>query len=272
MLILGSGPNRIGQGIEFDYCCVQAAFALRAAGYETIMLNCNPETVSTDYDTSDRLYFEPLTFEDVMNVVERERPEGVIVQLGGQTPLKLAARLVGGRRADLRNVTRFHRPGRGPRAVRGPARGPEASTPAERDGSFDRGRARRRHFDRVPGTGQAVVTSSGAARWRSSTRSRRSSASWSLRPKCRRRTPSSSTVSWRVRSRSTAMRSSTATELFVGGVLEHIEEAGIHSGDSACALPPFTLGQDQIDEVIRHTDALARALDVARRASTSSSR
>ena len=90
VLILGSGPNRIGQGIEFDYCCVQAAFALRDAGFETIMLNCNPETVSTDYDTSDRLYFEPLTFEDVMNVVERERPEGVIVQLGGQTPLKLA--------------------------------------------------------------------------------------------------------------------------------------------------------------------------------------
>ncbi len=90
VLILGSGPNRIGQGIEFDYCCVHAAFALSDAGFETIMLNCNPETVSTDYDTSDRLYFEPLTFEDVMNVVEKERPSGVIVQLGGQTPLKLA--------------------------------------------------------------------------------------------------------------------------------------------------------------------------------------
>ncbi|MEA2563216.1 MAG: carbamoyl-phosphate synthase large subunit, partial [Acidobacteriota bacterium] len=93
VVILGSGPNRIGQGIEFDYCCVHAAFALRDAGFETIMLNCNPETVSTDYDTSDRLYFEPLTFEDVMNVIERERPAGVVVQLGGQTPLKLAGRL-----------------------------------------------------------------------------------------------------------------------------------------------------------------------------------
>jgi carbamoyl-phosphate synthase large subunit len=90
VMILGGGPNRIGQGIEFDYCCVHAAFALKEDGYQTIMVNCNPETVSTDYDTSDRLYFEPLTFEDVMNIVEVERPDGVIVQFGGQTPLNLA--------------------------------------------------------------------------------------------------------------------------------------------------------------------------------------
>src|SRR5438132_4008022 len=90
VLILGSGPNRIGQGVEFDYCCVQASFALRAAGYETLMVNCNPETVSTDYDTSDRLYFEPLTIEDVLEVARREKPMGAIVQFGGQTPLKLA--------------------------------------------------------------------------------------------------------------------------------------------------------------------------------------
>ena len=89
-MILGGGPNRIGQGIEFDYCCVHAAFALREEGYETIMVNCNPETVSTDYDTSDKLYFEPLTMEEVMNIVDREKPDGVIVQFGGQTPLKLA--------------------------------------------------------------------------------------------------------------------------------------------------------------------------------------
>ena len=93
ILILGGGPNRIGQGIEFDYCCCHAAFALSGAGYETIMLNSNPETVSTDYDTSDRLYFEPLTVEDVLNVCETERPEGIIVQFGGQTPLSLATRL-----------------------------------------------------------------------------------------------------------------------------------------------------------------------------------
>ena len=89
-MVLGGGPNRIGQGIEFDYCCVHAALALREDGYETIMVNCNPETVSTDYDTSDRLYFEPLTLEDVLEIVDREKPEGVIVQFGGQTPLKLA--------------------------------------------------------------------------------------------------------------------------------------------------------------------------------------
>jgi len=92
VVILGSGPNRIGQGIEFDYCCVHAAFALRELGVEAIMVNCNPETVSTDYDTSDRLYFEPLTLEDVLNIVEKEKPLGVIVQFGGQTPLKLASR------------------------------------------------------------------------------------------------------------------------------------------------------------------------------------
>ena len=93
IIILGGGPNRIGQGIEFDYCCVHAALALRDAGYETIMINCNPETVSTDYDTSDRLYFEPLTFEDVMEIIDVEKPKGVIVQYGGQTPLKLARAL-----------------------------------------------------------------------------------------------------------------------------------------------------------------------------------
>ncbi len=102
-MILGSGPNRIGQGIEFDYCCCHAAFALREDGYETIMINCNPETVSTDYDTSDRLYFEPLTLEDVLAVVEREKPQGVIVQFGGQTPLNLALEL---KRAACRSSAR----------------------------------------------------------------------------------------------------------------------------------------------------------------------
>ncbi|MFM8437316.1 MAG: carbamoyl-phosphate synthase large chain, partial [Candidatus Kapaibacterium sp.] len=94
VIILGSGPNRIGQGIEFDYCCVQAVYAARARGWEAIMVNCNPETVSTDYDTTNKLYFEPLTFEDVMNIIDLERPEGVVVSFGGQTPLKLAQRLV----------------------------------------------------------------------------------------------------------------------------------------------------------------------------------
>ncbi len=113
----GGGPNRIGQGIEFDYCCVHAAFALRDAGYETIMVNCNPETVSTDYDTSDKLYFEPLTVEDVLAIYEKEKPEGVVVQFGGQTPLNIAGRARRGRRQDPRHLARHDRPGRRPRPL-----------------------------------------------------------------------------------------------------------------------------------------------------------
>ena len=121
-MILGGGPNRIGQGIEFDYCCVHAALALREDGYETIMVNCNPETVSTDYDISDRLYFEPLTFEDVMEIIGREKPQGVIVQFGGQTPLKLARAARGRRRADHRHQPGLDRHRRGPRALPAAAR------------------------------------------------------------------------------------------------------------------------------------------------------
>ena len=106
IMVLGGGPNRIGQGIEFDYCCVHAALAMREDGYETIMVNCNPETVSTDYDTSDRLYFEPVTLEDVLEIVDKEKPVGVIVQYGGQTPLKLALELEARRRADHRHLAR----------------------------------------------------------------------------------------------------------------------------------------------------------------------
>ena len=117
IMVLGGGPNRIGQGIEFDYCCVHAALAMREDGYETIMVNCNPETVSTDYDTSDRLYFEPVTLEDVLEIVDKEKPVGVIVQYGGQTPLKLALDLETRRRADRRHHARFDRHRRGPRAL-----------------------------------------------------------------------------------------------------------------------------------------------------------
>ena len=113
VMVLGGGPNRIGQGIEFDYCCVHAAFALRDLGYETIMVNCNPETVSTDYDTSDKLYFEPLTVEDVLSIYEKEKPDGVIVQFGGQTPLNIARELAAGRRKDSGDIGGRHRPGRG---------------------------------------------------------------------------------------------------------------------------------------------------------------
>ena len=168
IVILGGGPNRIGQGIEFDYCCVHAALALREDGFETIMVNCNPETVSTDYDTSDRLYFEPLTFEDVMEIMHVEKPFGVIVQYGGQTPLKLAQGARRGGRADHRHEPRFDRRRRGPRAL------PAARRAAAAAGS-------RRTAPRAPRTKPcgsppksasrwscARATCSAAARWKSS--------------------------------------------------------------------------------------------------------
>jgi len=261
VLILGSGPNRIGQGIEFDYCCVQAAFALRDAGYETIMLNCNPETVSTDYDTSDRLYFEPLTFEDVMNVVEREQPEGVIVQLGGQTPLKLANALhdagvpIFGTSPDaidraedrerfgalLADLALPHPPNGMARSI-GEARAIAASIgyPVLVRPSYVLG-----------GRAMEIVYEETSLERYMTTAAQVS--------------PSHPVLVDRFLEGAVEVDCDAVfdgTELFVGGVLEHIEEAGIHSGDSACALPPFTLGQDQVDEVIRHTDALARALGV----------
>ncbi len=157
IMILGGGPNRIGQGIEFDYCCVHAALSLKEAGYETIMVNCNPETVSTDYDTSDKLYFEPLTREDVLGIVAREDPDGVIVQFGGQTPLKLAVPLEQQRRAHRRHLARVDRPRRGPRALRHPAAA-AGPAPAEKWDSPDgRGRGRGRVAHRVSGAGAPLV-------------------------------------------------------------------------------------------------------------------
>ena len=135
IMILGGGPNRIGQGIEFDYCCVHAAMALSEDGFETIMVNCNPETVSTDYDTSDRLYFEPLTFEDVMEVIEKEKPEGVIVQYGGQTPLKLSRALAAAGAPIIGTSPGQHRRRRGSRALPEAGRGLEAEAARERDGT-----------------------------------------------------------------------------------------------------------------------------------------
>ena len=134
IMVLGGGPNRIGQGIEFDYCCVHASMALREDGYETIMVNCNPETVSTDYDTSDRLYFEPLTLEDVLEVIRVENPAGVIVQYGGQTPLKLARGLKDAGGAHHRHLPRIHPPRRGPGIFPEADRGPGIAAAAEPDG------------------------------------------------------------------------------------------------------------------------------------------
>ena len=161
VIILGSGPNRIGQGIEFDYCCCHAVFGFKAEGFETVMVNCNPETVSTDYDTADRLYFEPLTFEDVMAVIEREREGNVdvscVVQFGGQTPLKLALGAAGGGRHDSRHLAGLDRPGRGSPAFQSAAVGPRHSAAGERHGDVEGRSARGGGQGRLPGGGAAVV-------------------------------------------------------------------------------------------------------------------
>jgi carbamoyl-phosphate synthase large subunit len=261
ILILGSGPNRIGQGIEFDYCCVHAAFALRDAGFETIMLNSNPETVSTDYDTSARLYFEPLTFEDVMNVVERERPVGVIVQLGGQTPLKLARALADAGVTILGTST-------------------DAIDRAEDRGRFGELVAELRLPQ--PANGVARSLAEGTAVARSIGYPVVVRPSYVLGGRAME-------IVYDEASLERYMREATevspahpvlvdrflegaievdcdavydGSDLYVGGVLEHIEEAGIHSGDSSCVLPPLTLGDDQIETVVAYTRALADALGV----------
>ncbi|MGH2820536.1 MAG: carbamoyl-phosphate synthase large subunit, partial [Actinomycetota bacterium] len=261
VLILGSGPNRIGQGIEFDYCCVHAAFALREAGYETVMLNCNPETVSTDYDTSDRLYFEPLTLEDVMNVVEHERPLGVVVQLGGQTPLKLATAL---ERAGVRVL------GTSPDAI-------DRAEDRERFGALlaDLALAHPPNgMARSTGEAAAVAASIGypvlvrpsyvlggramEIVYEESSLERYMAGAAEVSPE--HPVLVDKFLEGAIEVDCDAIFD--GSELYVGGVLEHIEEAGIHSGDSACTLPPFSLGGDQVAQVIAHTEAIAGALGV----------
>jgi carbamoyl-phosphate synthase large subunit len=269
VIILGSGPNRIGQGIEFDYSCVHASFALRAAGYETVMINCNPETVSTDYDTSDRLYFEPLTLEDVLEVVYAEQRAGevvgVLVQLGGQTPLGLAARLED---AGVPIV------GTSPAAIHlAEDRGAfgqvlaRAGLPAPRHGtagSFATARAIAveigypvlvRPSYVLGGRGMEVVDDeAGLADYLE--RAGRSGVDIS---------PERPLLVDRFLDEAIEIDVDAlfdGTELFLGGVMEHIEQAGVHSGDSACVLPPVTLGASQIASVRRSTEAIARGVGV----------
>ncbi len=261
VMILGGGPNRIGQGIEFDYCCVHASYALRELGYETIMVNCNPETVSTDYDTSDRLYFEPLTLEDVLHIVAVERPLGVVVQFGGQTPLKLAVPL---ERAGVRIL------GTSPDAI-------------------DRAEDRERFRELLITLG-LKQPESGMAR---SPREAREIASRIGFPVMVR--PSyvlggramalvydeSSLEAYLGTAMPTSLTSGVLIDQFiddaveidvdavcdgstvvVAGIMEHIEEAGIHSGDSACSLPPYSLPTETLKEIERQTVRLAHALEV----------
>ena len=210
VVILGSGPNRIGQGIEFDYCCVHAAMTVRESGRDAVMINCNPETVSTDYDTSDRLYFEPLTAEDVLAVIEVEQPEGVIVQFGGQTPLRLAQGARGGRRAAARHPGRRDRPRRGPRPVRRPAAAARDRPPALRHRALGRGGGGDRRGRRLPAARPALLRARrpGDGDLLLGRRPRRATSSATSRPT--RSTRCCSTASSRTRSRSTSTRSATA--------------------------------------------------------------
>jgi carbamoyl-phosphate synthase large subunit len=265
VLILGSGPNRIGQGIEFDYSCVHAAMALRAAGYETVMVNCNPETVSTDYDTSDRLYFEPLTFEDVLEVVHSEQRSGtvagVIVQLGGQTPLGLAQRLAD---AGVPIV------GTTPEAIHlAEDRGQfgkvltEAGLPAPKFGTATSFSEAKEIADEI---GYPVLVRPSyvlGGRGMEIVYDEESLSGYIAR--ATEVTPEHPVLVDRFLDDAIEIDVDAlcdGDEVFIGGVMEHIEEAGIHSGDSSCALPPITLGASDIENVRRSTEAIAKGIGV----------
>jgi carbamoyl-phosphate synthase large subunit len=261
IIILGGGPNRIGQGIEFDYCCVHAAMALREDGFETIMINCNPETVSTDYDTSDRLYFEPLTFEDVMEIIEKEKPEGVIVQFGGQTPLKLSRAIA---------------------AAGGPIIG---TTPDSIDVAEDRER-----FQKLVATLKLKQPANATARTEEQAVLLARDVGFPLivRPSYVLGGRAMEVVfneddlrqymldAVKVSNDSPVLLDrfldlaievdvdavSDGEDVLIGGIMEHIEQAGVHSGDSGCSLPPNTLTKEIQDELRAQTRKLAKALNV----------
>ena len=261
IIILGSGPNRIGQGIEFDYCCVHGVFALRELGYETIMINCNPETVSTDYDTSDRLYFEPLTLEDVLEIIDKEKPEGVIVQFGGQTPLKLAVplekegvKILGTspdsidiaedreRFATLMNQLKLRQPENGcarsaseAKAVANKIGYPVMLRPSYVLG----GRAMRVVYDDI-GLEDYITHAVQVS-------------------------PEHPVLIDRFLEDAIEIDVDAicdGKDVFIGGIMEHIEEAGIHSGDSACSLPPYSIGNTIINELKKQTQIISLALNV----------
>ncbi|HET7106685.1 MAG TPA: carbamoyl-phosphate synthase large subunit [Candidatus Acidoferrum sp.] len=261
IMILGSGPNRIGQGIEFDYCCCHASFALRADGFETIMVNCNPETVSTDYDTSDRLYFEPLTLEDVLAIVEREKPAGVIVQFGGQTPLNLALELkrngvsiVGTApesidlAEDRRRFGRLLDELRIPQPRNGTALVPEEAARVAgeiglpvlvRPSYVLGGRAMVIAYD--VNTVQEYVAQAALMG------------------------PARPVLIDQFLEEATEVdvdALADGTDVVIGGIMEHIEEAGVHSGDSSCVLPPVSLSPKVLDTIRDYTKRLALALKV----------
>jgi len=261
VIILGSGPNRIGQGIEFDYCCVHASLALKEAGYEAIMVNCNPETVSTDYDTSDRLYFEPLTFEDVMNIIETEKPEGVILQFGGQTPLKLALSL------EKEGVNIW-------------GTSPDSIDLAEDRKRF--GELMKKLDLNQPENGTATSFKEALKIAERIGYPILVRPSYVLGGRAMEIVYSEEMLEKYIIS---AVKVShehpilidkflegateidvdavcDGEEVFIGAIMEHIEEAGIHSGDSACAIPSFSLEEDKIGKIKEYTVKLALILKV----------
>jgi carbamoyl-phosphate synthase large subunit len=260
VVILGSGPNRIGQGIEFDYCCVHAAETVREQGRDAVMINCNPETVSTDYDTSNRLYFEPLTLEDVLAVCEQERPAGVIVQFGGQTPLKLAAGLrhagvpILGTTVDAIDLaedrSRF-----GPLLDELGYKAPPYATAKSPDDALQQAQdvgfpllVRPSYV--LGGRAMEIVYSVDG-----------------LADYLHRVVPAPGTTIYLDRFLEDSIEVdvdalSDGTDVWIAGIMQHVEEAGIHSGDSACVLPPHTLGPDMLDQIRAQTEGIARALEV----------
>jgi carbamoyl-phosphate synthase large subunit len=259
VMILGAGPNRIGQGIEFDYCCVHAAMTVRESGRDAVMVNCNPETVSTDYDTSDRLYFEPLTLEDVLGVVEVERPEGVIVQFGGQTPLKLAAGLheagvplLGtsvdaidlaedrGRFGALLERLGFEAP---PYATatsheEALAKAPDVGFPLLVRPSYVLGGRAMEIVYSVDGLRDYLERNARDGREIFLDRFLENAIEVDVDALC------------------------DGSDVWIGGIMQHVEEAGIHSGDSACVLPPHSLGGEMLDRIREHTRGIALGLGV----------
>src|SRR5690554_2591044 len=261
IIVLGGGPNRIGQGIEFDYCCVHAALALREDGYETIMVNCNPETVSTDYDTSDRLYFEPLTLEDVLEIVHTENPVGMIVQYGGQTPLKLARAL------EANGVPII---GTSPESI-------DVAEDRERFQKLLTKLGLRQPANRTARTEGEAIALAAEIGYPLVVR-----PSYVLGGRAMEIVHEQQELERYMREAVQVSNDSpvlldhflnNAIEVdvdciadgetvFIGGVMEHIEQAGVHSGDSACSLPPYSLSEDTISEIKRQTGLMARALNV----------
>ena len=262
IMVLGGGPNRIGQGIEFDYCCVHAALALSEDGYETIMVNCNPETVSTDYDTSDRLYFEPLTLEDVLEIVDKEKPLGVIVQYGGQTPLKLALDL------EANGVPII---GTSPDMI-------DAAEDRERFQQLLHELKLRQPPNATARTEPEALEKAAALGYPLVVR-----PSYVLGGRAMEIVHEQRDLERYMREAVKVSHDSpvlldrflndaiecdvdcvrdAAGQTFIGGVMEHIEQAGVHSGDSACSLPPYSLSAETITEIKRQTAAMAHALNV----------